>query len=241
MRALRPILHNPLTQTAICWLVASYIRLVWRTGQWTILGAELPNALQREERPFIAAFWHGRLAMMPFSLGAEKTGIHVMISTHRDGRLISRAVEYLGVTTVAGSTSKGGVNAARQAIRILKNNKILAITPDGPRGPRMRASEGVVALARHTGAPVFPVSYSTSRRKVFGSWDRFVLPLPFSRGYFVWGPAVTVDTKAGPEAMEAARHKVESALNATTAEADQLCGQPTIQPADAVPLAKVSR
>lgn len=228
---LKRLLNHPAIQAVLCRIVALYVRLVWRTGRWHFEGEEAPKSLSDAGKPLIVAFWHGRLFMAPFALHGDQHGASVMISTHRDGRMISRVVGLLGVSTVAGSTSRGGLTALRQAMRVLRDGNLLGITPDGPRGPRMRASEGVVALARHTGAPIFPLSYSTSRRKVLGSWDRFLLPLPFSRGVFVWGPAITVAPDADSAAMEQARLVVESALNAASERADTLSGQPVIQPA----------
>lgn len=231
MRALRTLLRHPLAQSALCWIIASYIRLVWRTGRWTIIDGDGPLARNQERRPFIAAFWHGRLAMMPYALGGAAQDINVMISNHRDGRMIARAVRFFGITVIAGSTSKGGASAFRSAVRALRDNAILSITPDGPRGPRMRASDGVAVLARYTGAPVYPVAFSTSRRKVLGSWDRFVLPLPFSRGVFVWGAPIETDPENAQETVETVRLKIEDALNAVTEKADRLTGQPVVAPA----------
>lgn len=230
MAALKPILNHPRTQAVLCWLVAAYIRLVWHTCRWKFIGDEAPARLQKANQPFIIAFWHGRLFMGPYILHGNMHGLNALISTHRDGRLISQVVHFLGIGTVSGSTSRGGLTALRQAMRIMKLGHSVAITPDGPRGPRMRASNGIVALARLTGAPIFPVSYSTSRRKVLRSWDRFVLPLPFSRGVIVWGPAITVDADANMEALERARIVVEDALNETAEKADELSGQPVIRP-----------
>jgi len=227
---LKRLLGHPATQALLSRLVAGYVRLVWRTGRWRYYGEDAPKSLRDAGKPLIVAFWHGRLFMAPFALHGERRRINVMISTHRDGQMISRVVDLLGVRTVAGSTSKGGLTALRQAIRVLRDGNLLGITPDGPRGPRMRASDGVIALARHTGAPIFPLSYSTSRRKVMNSWDRFLLPLPFSRGVFVWGPPIAVDAGANDTAMEQARLAVENALNEASEKADTLSGQPVILP-----------
>lgn len=236
MRALKPILDRPTIQAALCWTAAAYIRLVWHTCRWTIIDGDPPRELLIARRPVIIALWHGRLFMAPYMFGGDTRYFYAMISNHRDGRMISSVVRFLGVGTVSGSTSRGGLAALRQAIRVLKDGNLLGITPDGPRGPRMRASEGIVALARHTGAPIFPVSYSTSRRKVLGSWDRFVVPMPFCRGVVVWGQAITVDPDADAESLERARRAVENALNDTARKADRLSGQPVIEPeGDAAP------
>ena len=140
----RHLMRRPGVQAAACWLIARYIQLVWRTGRWTIIGDEAPRALKNAGTPFIAAFWHGRLLMTPYALGGESANVRVLISTHRDGRIISRAMQYFNIDTISGSSSRGGAGAFRRAARFLRHAGVLGITPDGPRGPRMRASAGVV-------------------------------------------------------------------------------------------------
>jgi hypothetical protein len=220
----RHLMRRPGVQAAACWIIARYIKLVWKTGRWTLIGDEGPRALYRAGTPFIAAFWHGRLLMIPYALGGEGSNVRVLISSHRDGRIISGAIEYFDIKTITGSSSKGGAGAFRHAIRFLRNAGVLGITPDGPRGPRMRASDGVIAIARLTGAPILPLAYATSRRFVLGSWDRFIVPLPFARGVFVWGAPIRVARDAD---REAARDAVEQALNAATQRADAQTGPPT--------------
>jgi lysophospholipid acyltransferase (LPLAT)-like uncharacterized protein len=226
----RSFLRRPGAQAVLCWLIVRYIQLVWKTGRWTFTGDDAPRALIDAGKPLIFTFWHGRLLMIPYALGGERRDASVLISTHRDGQVISRVVHYFDIATIAGSTSRGGADAFRKAIKFLRRGGPLGITPDGPRGPRMRASDGVIAIARRTGAPILPVSYSTSWRIVLGSWDRFVLPLPFARGAFVWGAPIHVAKDAD---RETARHALEHALNATAEQADALVGQPAIAPAAA--------
>ena len=163
--------------------------------------------------------------MTPYALGGESANVRVLISTHRDGRIISRAMQYFNIDTISGSSSRGGAGAFRRAARFLRHAGVLGITPDGPRGPRMRASDGVIALARLTGAPILPLAYATSRRIVLGSWDRFIVPLPFARGTFIWGTPIRINRDAD---REAARRTVENALNAAAEQADSLAGQPAI-------------
>jgi lysophospholipid acyltransferase (LPLAT)-like uncharacterized protein len=221
----RHLMRRPGVQTAACWVIAKYIQLVWKTGRWTLIGDDGPRALNRAGTPFIVAFWHGRLLMIPYALGGEGSNVRVLISAHRDGRIISGAMDYFDIETISGSSSKGGAGAFRYAIRFLRNGGVLGITPDGPRGPRMRASDGVIAIARLTGTPILPLAYATSRRIVLGSWDRFILPLPFARGVFVWGAPIRVARDAD---RETARDAVEQALNAVTQQADAQAGAPAI-------------
>ena len=109
-------------------------------------------------------------------------------------------------------------------LRALKEGCVIGLTPDGPRGPRMRASEGLAALARLSGVPVIPVACAFRRRRILSTWDRMILPLPFTRGVLIWGDPITVPTDArGPE-LEKARLTLETALTALTREADLRCG-----------------
>lgn len=215
----------------LCWLGSLYIRLVFLTGRWSVVNGGHAQALWDRNSPFILAFWHGRILMMPKSWRAS-VPIHMLISQHRDGQLIARTVSHFGIDTVQGSTTRGGSAALRAMLKFLKNGECVGITPDGPKGPRMRASDGIVAVARLAGVPILPATFATSRRKLLGSWDRFAVALPFSRGVFVWGDPIGVPKESDEAAMEAARRAVEDSLNAITRDADARMGQATPDPAE---------
>ncbi len=228
MRGLKQVLKSEPVRAALCWLGALYIRLVWLTGRWRVENAATAEAHWAQGKPFILAFWHGRILMMPMCW-RRGLPIQMLISQHRDGQIISRTVGHFGIDTVVGSSSKGGSAALRSILKYLKNGTCVGITPDGPRGPRMHASEGVAQIARLSGVPVIPCSYSCRRRRLLGSWDRFLVALPFSRGVIVWGEAITID--GGPEAVDQGRLAIEAELNRISALADHLMGQPPVEPA----------
>jgi len=217
-------------QAALGWLFACYIRFVHATGRWTETGGEVPRRFWAEGRPYIGCFWHGRMMLMPYCRGPERE-FQMLISRHRDGRLIARTIGHFGIGTIDGSSSRGGAQALRAMVRAIKSGQPVGVTPDGPRGPRMRVGPGLIAAARLSGAPILPVSYAVSRRRVLGSWDRFIVALPFSRGTFRWGTPIIVAADADAAAMEAARQAVEEQLNRLSAEADRDCGVPPIAPA----------
>lgn len=232
MRLLRQSTKAGAVRTVLCWLTAQYLRFVWRTGRWTIRGAEAPTARFESGDPIIIAGWHGRLLLTPFGW-PHRDRTYILVSAHRDGQLISRTLEFLKFNTVAGSTQKGGAEALRKLRAVIRDGNVAGITPDGPRGPRMRVSPGVIQLARLTGAPIFPLTFSARPRRVFDSWDRFVLPLPFARGVFVWGEPMAVARDADKATAEAARRDLEDRLNALTREADAELGYDPIEPAPA--------
>jgi len=233
VRLLKRVTRSSAFQALICWLAANYIRLVYATGRWREEGREPAHELMRGGRPFIAAFWHGRLLMAPTGW-RSRAPLSVMISQHRDGEMIARTVQHFGVTAVRGSTTRGGSKALRELLLAVKTGHNVAITPDGPRGPRMRAQSGIVLLARLSGAPIVPATYAVSRRKLATSWDRFVIALPFSRGLYLWGPPIHVARDADDEALEKARLDLENSLNQLTETADRRMGVEPVIPAEPV-------
>jgi lysophospholipid acyltransferase (LPLAT)-like uncharacterized protein len=111
----------------------------------------------------IFSFWHGRMLMMPFF--RPEGPMTVMVSRHRDGEFISRTVKGLGIESFRGSTTRGGATALKESIRLARRGYHLSFTPDGPKGPRYRVQMGVVQAAMATGLPIYPVTYSTRKKK----------------------------------------------------------------------------
>jgi len=214
--------------------IALYVRLVHATSRWQTIGGDHPARLWDAGQPFILSFWHGRLLMMPLAWRRGCT-MNMLISQHRDGELIARAMDPFGIDTVRGSAAKagkkdkGGMGALRLLLRQLKANESVGFTPDGPRGPRMRASTGVIATARLAKVPILPLTYAVKRRRVINSWDRFILPWPFNRGVYIWGEPIDVHSDE-TETPEQAALRLEAAMNALCDQADRLCGQTPIAP-----------
>lgn len=222
-------MHGTVLRGLFCWLVAQYIRLVWVTGHWRVIGGEYPGHFWREGRPFIGAFWHGRILMMPCAWQTSRH-MNMLISQHRDGELIANTIAHFGLGSVRGSSRRGGAQALRSMLRALRAGEYVGITPDGPHGPRMRAADGIVTVARIAGLPILPATFGVSRRKLLGSWDRFVIALPFSRGVIIWGTPIEIPAQADEAVLEQVRLQVEGALNRITEEADRLCDQSPVPP-----------
>lgn len=230
MSVTKRVLKSDALQVVLSWLAAIYLRLVYMTTRWIVLRPPATQDVLARGQPFIACFWHGRMAVMRAAI-PPNAKIHMLISEHRDGLLISRAVVRLGVNTVPGSSKRGGLVALRAIQRLLERGQSVAITPDGPRGPRMRAKAGALKAAQLSGVPILPVSGSVSRRRVLRSWDRFCLALPFAHGAIFWGEPIVVPREADDAELERLRDLLEERLNALTAEADRHFGQPAIAPA----------
>lgn len=213
----------------LCWLGALYMRLVYATTRWTVIKGAVPQKFWDQDKPFILALWHGRLLMMPYCWN-QKKNIHMLISQHRDGQLIAQTIGHIGIQTIEGSSSKGGATALRAMLRALKAGDSIGITPDGPRGPRMRASAGIANVAKISGVPIIPCSVGTTSRKHLKSWDRFCVSFPFSKGTFVWGDPIHVPKKSTKEELATLQITIENALTQVTNEADRLSGHPLIEP-----------
>lgn len=220
---LRRLIRHPASQAALASLLGHYLSCVFRTTRWTLLGEPNLHAALAKGPP-IAAFWHERLPMMPMLWLLARRQVpamapmsgHVLVSRHRDGRFIGEVVRRFRLRMVHASTSRGGATGLRVLARLLAAGDLVAITPDGPRGPRRVAAPGVAQLAALSGCAVLPCAARTTRVRVLGSWDRMVLPLPFARGVLVMGPPVAVD-RADPAAALPA---IEAALNAACDTAD---------------------
>lgn len=168
---------------------------------------------------FVYAFWHGRLLLLSYT--HRRRGINVMVSEHRDGELIAQVIEQMGFGTVRGSTTRGGTRALRALCRVL-GRKVGAITPDGPRGPGFKVQGGAVTVAQLSGCPILPVTSAAFPRWQFKSWDRFIVPKPFSCGVVRFGAPIYVPRRLTPNQFEEFRLLLEKRLNRITEEADEL-------------------
>ena len=220
---MKRVLRHPATQAVLAWLGGLYLSFALRTTRWVLEGAEhlAPAATGRTT---IAAFWHERLALMPMlwmtlrRMSPAQRG-HVLVSQHRDGRLIGVVLRRFRVGMVLGSSRRGGPASMRAALSLLARGEHLVMAPDGPRGPRRRAAPGVAQIAALAGVPVLPCAAQTSRRRVLRSWDRMVVPFPFARGVMVCLPPIMVPRDGWETALPA----IEAALTAAADRADALC------------------
>jgi hypothetical protein len=174
----------------------------------------------RQARPVLWAFWHEAILMNGWH--HRFCGGFVMISSSRDGELIARLVNRLGYHAVRGSTTRGGREAAQAMIQILKSGRNGAITPDGPRGPRRKVQPGVAVIPRLSGKPVVPIGFAAERAWRFKSWDRFMVPKPFSRVVYWYGEPVLLDK--GQKSAEGIR-RVQAEMDRVTAAAEDCFGQ----------------
>jgi hypothetical protein len=147
--------------------------------------------------------------------------LYLLVSPSEDGDLLARVARLMGYSVIRGSTYKSAKAGARALIKVLRKNQRIIVVADGSRGPRHKAQAGCIQLARATGAPVIPMSYEAKNKIELNSWDRFVLPLPFTRCTMNFGQPIHVARSADDVTIQAKKEEMEIALNRITAEAEQ--------------------
>ncbi|PLX74836.1 MAG: hypothetical protein C0615_08630 [Desulfuromonas sp.] len=176
--------------TLLPWITSIVIRLIHATMRIEYLGDRYPQEIWEKEDNFILAFWHDQLLLMaPGYKNAQlkrKVGTRILISQSKDGELIARTMEFLGLGAVRGSSNRGGREALREMLKLAATDDDIVFTPDGPKGPRHVAKIGVAQIGKMTGRPVVPIAFVASRGRRFSSWDRFLFPYPFSRGVYAF-------------------------------------------------------
>lgn len=213
----QPKWHGRLAARLI-WLLISGVAatLRWRWDDQSSLFS--PGSEQRA----IFAIWHNRLALCLPLYRAHIAGrlpgrrLAAIASASKDGGMLSRVLELFGVLPVRGSSSRRGAAALRELTNAAEQGCDLAVTPDGPRGPCYGVQPGVIAAAQFTGLPIVPVAYSLGWKKTLRSWDRFQIPLPFSRVEVKIGEPLRVPREADEAGRERLRVELERRLRALT-------------------------
>jgi lysophospholipid acyltransferase (LPLAT)-like uncharacterized protein len=206
------------------------IRILGATMRFKEVNSEIPRSFIEKGTLAIGAFWHGRLLMMPcLEIVHKDSGrkMSFLVSSHRDGQVIGKAVERFGHRAILGSSTRRGFSAFSQMLKAQKDGYDVIVVPDGPKGPRQQVQIGVIELAKLTGCPIIPLSFSASRRKILNTWDRFLLPCPFSTGVFIWGEPVYVDSDGDRASLEEKRLLLEQRLNQLTEMADHYFEKPS--------------
>lgn len=236
---LKQVLGNPVVQFLIGRSIGLYMLLVGWTTRWTRVNRAAVEPFWKGQGKLVGCIWHGRFTLVhklwAFGPGVPKA--RMLISQSREGGIVAHASRTVGAEVIRGSAAKGGqqkggVEAMRAMARHIEGGGVICMTPDGPRGPRMRVKRGPVQLAKIAAAPLIAVTWSTSNRLVFDSWDRFILPLPFGRGALVWSDPIDPPAPdAGEAETEAVRLRLEQEMNRIAAEADRIAGVEPIEPA----------
>ena len=199
------------------------IRFIRASVRLRVHGREIIETYAREDTRYIHVFWHAHILLMVYSYVGPL--LVFMISQHRDGELIARTVERFGYLPARGSTTRGGAGALRTMLKELRRGHDIGFTPDGPRGPSRKVQPGTIAAARASGVPVVPVAIGATRAWYLASWDRFVVPKPFSRVLMAYGEPMTFEKG---ESIEDGCVRLEEAMMRLERFAEEHAGDPGV-------------
>ena len=190
------------------------IKYISKTLRLKLINSEYVIEGKRKGQNYIFAFWHNQFFVMSYfyRLKLKDYSISVLTSFSRDGEYISRVIEKFGFKAIRGSTSRGGNTAIRLLLHQLHEGNDIAVTPDGPRGPCHRAQPGITTLAQLSGCAIIPVGYRAMHKKVLNTWDKFIIPYPFSLGKLIVGNPILVPREATDSQKEEARKRLQETL-----------------------------
>lgn len=235
---MKAIFRSPPVVSVLAWLIWAWMACIAHTVRWRIEGtSEAREALAAAGSPgVVITCWHETLLLMPSGWiralrhwPERQARAAMMVSLSPDGQAIARAVQRLDIDVIRGSSGnrrkaakdKGGARAIAEACAHLRRGGYVCVTPDGPRGPRRVASPGAVMMARRAGGMVLPYALAIRPAIRLGSWDRLLVPLPFSRGAIVFADPIACPTQVPVEDLQAALQK---AMEKATGRAEDLAG-----------------
>ncbi|MCF7972623.1 MAG: lysophospholipid acyltransferase family protein [Phycisphaerae bacterium] len=208
---------------ALC--IHGFLELIYRTCRLSLSHLEAVEGHVIDGKN-IFAFWHGRMLYPIYyytrTIPSVKSAI--LISKSKDGDYGEALVKRLGQTCIRGSSSRGGLKALHDLSSLLADDYNLALTPDGPRGPAFRAQVGIIKLAQYSDATILPTTYNASHKITLKSWDRFIIPLPFSRVHLAFGEPIKVPLESTKKEIEVIRQGLEDCLRNLDRECEEVLG-----------------
>lgn len=233
---LKPKIKSFMKKTFIIKMISFFIfiysRLIGLTTRWHI---DNSSQIQKQlSQPSILVGWHARTVMLPFfwhKLANQK--LNALVSPHQDGQLIAHFLKLYDINPISGSTNEKASQSALEIMRLLEKKQSIFISPDGPRGPRMRMKKSPIYFASKSGFPIIFATFSTSHALFFNkAWDKTLFPLPFGKGVFTLSKPLYIPSNINDEQLETYRLQLEDLANSINSSCDTQVGQIPVQPAD---------
>ncbi|MCB0338909.1 MAG: lysophospholipid acyltransferase family protein [Bdellovibrionales bacterium] len=202
---------------ATAFILFVIMRIMAVTYRWDTEGLYKNGEHWADGKPVILVFWHGQqifitCAYIRFYLRKRKRPIHILISQHHDGRVAAATLSFFGVKSIAGSSSKGGSRALIELKRALAKDAHVGITPDGPKGPVFEVKLGPIKLSQISGRPILPLALGAERYWQLRSWDKMIIPKPFSKVRVMVGDLIQVAADASEAELASSRINLEGRL-----------------------------
>lgn len=228
---LKRLLKNPIIIKILAFLIYLYSALVAMTSRWKLINSKQIEFINHN--PAILIGWHARASMLP-CIGRRyiSNELYALASPHQDGQIIANFLKLFKIKIVSGSTNERSTQSALEIMRLLNSQKSIFITPDGPRGPRMRMKKSPIYFASHSGLPIVFITYSASHAFIINkAWDKTFVPLPFSNGCFAMSDPFYVPSDLKDEDIEDYRLKLEDIVNKLSIRCDKEVGREPVLPA----------
>ena len=191
-------------------------RLLLATCRFSSTNFENYTSWVKKNNNSVFAAWHGRLFLFPYFYRYyhDLHNLCIMVSKSRDGEMFKRLLEKYDIKTVRGSSSRGGISAMKSLIKVTKNGKDTALAVDGSKGPAFKVQPGILLLAQSSGIPIIPLAYDASKKIVLNTWDKLIIPLPFSKVHVTIGELIHVPKDA--KDLEPFRQKLQMVMDEIT-------------------------
>ena len=207
----KKLLKHFIVQQLLAFIAFIYILFVKVTSNIKYENIDSPTKYWQNKKPFILAFWHGQLMTFSYTWKINKK-LNILASSHSDGRFGASIAKYFKLNNIPIS-SDGNNLSLRPIFKILNSNNYIAITPDGPRGPKEKVSEGIIKIAKISKVPIIPVGFGSSKNFCLKSWDSFLITLPFSKCRIVWGDSITIPENLEDKEIEIYKKLIEEKIN----------------------------
>ena len=213
----KKIFKFSITQKFLAYLGYIYILFVGMTSKIIIKNEDYSINMWNEKKPFILAFWHSQLMMVGY-VWKSKAVLNMLASSHSDGRFGAYIAGHFNLKNIS-IESKNKSPSLRQIFKILNNGHYLGVTPDGPRGPNQKVSEGIIKIAINSQVPIIPLGFASNRNFKLKSWDSFLITFPFSKCNFVWGDPIIIPSTTKDTDIEKYKIFLEEKINYCTSTA----------------------
>ena len=210
----KKIIKFTISQKILAFIGYMYILFVCYTSKIQIKNSKIIEKMWEDKKPFILAFWHSQL-MMIGHVWKSKAILNMLASSHSDGRFGAYIAGHFNLKNVS-IMSKNKSPSLRKVIKILDEGNYIGITPDGPRGPNKKVSEGIIKIAVHTQVPIIPLGFASNKNFKLKSWDSFLITYPFSKCRFVWGDPIIIPSYVKDNDLEKYKKFLEEKINDCT-------------------------
>ena len=207
----KKLLKHFIVQQLLAFIAFIYIVFVKITSNIKYENIDSPKKYWQDKKPFILAFWHGQLMTFSYTWKINKK-LNILASSHSDGRFGASIARYFKLNNIPISSDSNNLSL-RPIFKILNSNNYIAITPDGPRGPKEKVSEGIIKIAKISTVPIIPVGFGSSKNFCLKSWDSFLITLPFSKCRIVWGDSITIPENLEDQEIATYKKIIEEKIN----------------------------